>query len=97
MAPYLLTTASGKVKLTGEYFSGYRSDDPIAKPELPSSQRYKEGNILAVIPMNSDDIINNDDEDGHWADPGGWSDAQRCPGEDKHTDDSEGEKRQTGR
>jgi hypothetical protein len=52
--------SSGKVKRTGEHFSWYRSDDLRAKIEPPSCRQYNPGDLLAVTPLNSDDINDED-------------------------------------
>jgi len=66
-----LSTGSGKVKLTGEPFCWYSSNDLSTKIELPSCRQYKPGNFLAVGPLNWDEIINEDDDNENWADAGG--------------------------
>jgi len=67
------TTNLGKVKRTGKRFSLYGSDDLRSKIEPPSCRQYKPGNILAGRPLNWDDIIDEDDDDENWTDPGGPS------------------------
>jgi hypothetical protein len=57
------TTSSGKVKLTGERFSWYGTDDLRAKIEPPSWGQYQPGEFLAVRPLNWDEIIDEDDDD----------------------------------
>ena len=64
------TTISGKVKHTGKHLSWYCSDDPRAKIEPPSCLQYKPADFLAVRPLNSDAIIDEDDDDENWAHPG---------------------------
>jgi len=85
------TTSSGKVKRTGQPFSRYGSDDPRAKIEPPSCRQYKPGDFQAIRPLNWDEIIDEDDDDENWADPGaptgGWS----SPGVGNDNDDCEGE------
>jgi len=85
------TTNSGKVKHTGERFSWYRSDHLRAKIEPPSCRQYKPGNFLAVRPLNWDEIIDEDDDDENWADPGAPSGGRSRPGDDNDNDDGEGE------
>jgi len=85
------TTSSGMVKRTGERFSWYGSDDLRAKIELPSCRQYKPGDFLAVRPLNWDEIIDKDDDDENWADPGGPSGGRSRPGDDNDNDDGEGE------
>jgi hypothetical protein len=85
------TTSSGKVKRTGERFSWYGSDDLRAKIEPPSCRQYKPGDFLAVRPLNWDEIIDEDDDDENWADPGAPSGGRSRPGDDNDNDDGEGE------
>jgi len=85
------TTSSGKVKRTGERVSWYRSDDLRAKIEPPSCQQYKPGDFLTVRPLNWDEIIDEDDDDENWADPGVPSGGRCRPGNDNDTDNGEGE------
>jgi hypothetical protein len=73
------TTSSGKVKRTGEHFSWYGSDDLKAKIEPPSCRQYKPGNFLAIRPLNWDEIIDKDDYDDNWADPGAPSGGSSRP------------------
>jgi len=85
------TTSSGKVKCTGERFSWYCSDDLRAKIEPPSCRLYKPGDFLAIRPLNWDEIIDEDDDDENWADPGGPSGGRSRPCNGNDSDDSEGE------
>jgi hypothetical protein len=85
------TTSSGKIKRTGERFSWYGSDDLRAKIEPPSCQQYKPGDFLAVRPLNWDEIIDEDDDDENWADPGVPSGGRSRPGDGNDNDDGEGE------
>jgi len=78
------TTCSGKVKHIGEHFSWYGSDDLRAKIEPPSCQQYKPGDFLAVRPLNWDVIIDKDDGDENWADPGVACRGKSCPGNGNH-------------
>jgi hypothetical protein len=87
----LQTTSSGKVKHPGECFSWYGSDDLRAKIELPSRRQYKPGDFLAVRPLNWDEIIDEDDDDDNWADPGAPSNGRSCPGDDNNNDDGKSE------
>jgi len=84
-------TSSEKVKRTGERFSWYGSDDLRAKIEPPSCRQYRPGDIMAVGPVNWDEIIDEDDDDEKWADPGGPSGGRSRPGDGNDNDDSEGE------
>jgi len=90
------TTSSGKVKRTGERFSWYGSDDLSAKIESPSCRQYKPGDFLAVRPLNWDEIINEDDDDDNWADPGAPSGGRSCRGDGNDNDDGEGEEATQG-
>jgi len=85
------TTSSGKVKRTGERFSWYGSDDLRAKIALPSCRQYKPGNFLAVRPLDWDEIIDADDDDENWADPGVPSGGRSHPGDGNDNDNGEGE------
>jgi hypothetical protein len=85
------TTSSGKVKRTGHRFSWYGSDDLRAKIEPPSCRHYKPGHFLAVRPLNWDEIIDEDDDDENWVDPGAPSGGRSRPGDDNDNDDGEGE------
>jgi hypothetical protein len=85
------TTSSGKVKRTGERFSWYGSDDLRAKIEPPSCRQYKPGDFLAVRPLNWDEIIDEDDDDDNWADPGAPSGGRSRPGDGNDNDDGESE------
>jgi len=84
------TTSSGKVQRTGEHFSWYGSDDLRAKIELPSCRQYKPGNFLAIRPMNWDKIIDEDDHDENWVDPGALSGGRSRHGVDNDNDDGKG-------
>jgi len=84
------TTSSGKVKRTGERFSWYGSDDRRAQIEPPSCPQYKPGDILAVRPLNWDEILNENDDDDNWADPGAASSGRSHPNDGNDNDNSEG-------
>jgi hypothetical protein len=88
---YPHTTSLGKVKLTGERFSWYGCDNPKAKIEQPSCWQYKPGEFLFIRPLNWDEIIDEDDDDENWADPGGPSSGRSHPGDGNANDDSEWE------
>jgi hypothetical protein len=79
------------VKRTCEHFSWYGSDDLRAKIEPPSCRHYKPGDFLAVRPLNWDEIINKDDDDENWADPGVLSGGRSHPSDNIDNDDGEGE------
>jgi hypothetical protein len=66
----LQTSSSGKVKCAGECFSWYGSDDLRAKIAPRSYWQYKPGDFLTIRPLNSDEIIDKDNEDDNWADHG---------------------------
>ena len=85
------TTRSGKVRRTSERFSWYHSDDLRAKIEPPSCRQYKPGDFLAVRPPNWDHIIDQDDDDENWADPGAPSGGRSRPGNGNHNDNGDGE------
>jgi hypothetical protein len=85
------TTGLGTVKRTDERFSWYGSHDLRAKIEPPSCRQYKPGDVLAVRPLNWDQITDEDDDDENWADPRGPSGGRSRPGEGNDNDDSEGE------
>jgi len=82
-------TSSGKVKRTGERFSWYGSDDLRAKIEPPSCRQYKPGDFLGVRPLNWDEIIDEDDDDENWADPGAPSGGRSRPGDGNDNDNGE--------
>ena len=85
------TTSSGRVKRTGVHFSSYSSNDLMAKNEPPSCQQYKPADFLAIIPLNWDAIIDKDDDDDNWVDPGVPSSGRSClrNGKDNHIGESE--------
>jgi hypothetical protein len=85
------TTSSGKVRRTGEHFSWYGSDDLKATIEPPSCRQNKPGDFLAIRPLNWDEIIDEDDDDENWADPGAPSGGRIRPGDDNDNDDGKGE------
>jgi hypothetical protein len=85
------TTSSGKVKRTAKHFSLYGRDHVQAKIESPSCWQYKPGDSLAVRPLNWDEIIEEDDDDDNWADPGAPSGGRSRPGDGNYNDDGEGE------
>jgi hypothetical protein len=90
------TTRSEKVKCTGERFSWYGSDDPRPKIELPSFRQYKPGDFLAVRPLNWDEIIEEEDDDDNWADPGAPSSGRSRPSEGNNIDNGESEEDMQG-
>jgi len=90
------TTSSGKVKHTGECFPWYGSDYLGAKIEPPSCRQYKPGDFLSVRPLNWDEIINEDDDDEKWADPGARSGGRSRPGDGHDNDNGEGQEDMQG-
>jgi hypothetical protein len=87
----LQTTSSGKFKCTGERFSSYVNDDLWAKMEPPRFWLYKPGDLLAGRPLNWDEIIDKDDCDENWADPGAPSVGRSHPGDGNDNDNRQGE------
>jgi len=84
-------TSSVKVKCTGEHFSWYSSEDLRAKIEPQSCRQYKPGDFLPVRPPNWDEIIDKDNDDDDWADPGASSRGRSHPGDGNDNDDGESE------
>jgi len=84
-------TSLVKVKRTGKCFSWYSCDDLRAKIEPPSCSQYKLGDFLAVRPLNWDEIIDEDDDDENWVDPGVLSVGMGHHRDGNDNDDSEGE------
>jgi len=64
------TTSLGKVKRTGEHFSWSGSDDLRAMIEPLCCWLYIPGDFQAVRSLNWDEILDEDDDDDNWADPG---------------------------
>jgi len=87
----LLGLRTPVTKRTGERFSWYGSDDLRAKIEPPSGRQYKPGDFLAVRPLNWDVIIEEEDDDENWADPGSPSSGRSRPGKGNDNDNGEGE------
>jgi hypothetical protein len=87
----LQITSSGKVKRTSERFSWYNSDDSRATIEPPSCQQYRPGDFLAVRPLNWDEIIDEEDDDETWPEPGAPSRGRSRPGDDNDNDDGKGD------
>ena len=46
--------------------------------------------FLADSPLNWDEIIDEDDDNENWADPGGLSGGRSCAGDGNDNDNSEG-------
>jgi len=87
----LQTTSSGKVKRTGQRFSWYGSDGLSPTIEPCSCWQYKPGDFLAIRQLNWDEIIDEDDDDENWADPGVPSSGRSRPGDGNDNDNGEGE------
>jgi hypothetical protein len=79
------------IKRTSEQYSWHGSDDIRAKIEPPSCRQYKPSNVLGVRPLNWDELIDEDDDDENWADPGAPCDGRSRPGDGNDTDNGEGE------
>jgi hypothetical protein len=92
----LQTTSSGKVKRTGERLSWYGSDDLRVKIEPPSWRQYKPRDFLAITPLIWDEIIDENDDDENWADPGVPSSGRNRPGDGNDNDDGDGEEETQG-
>jgi hypothetical protein len=85
------TISTGKITRTSERFSWYGSDDLRANIEPTCCRQYKQGNFLAVRPLNWDVIIEEDDNDENWVDAAGLSGGRSHPSDANNNDDSEGE------
>jgi hypothetical protein len=92
----LQTNSSGKRKCTGESFTLYGSNDYKSKIEPPSCQQCEPGDILASRPLNWDEIIDEDDVDDNWAEPGAPSGGRSHLGNGNGNDDGEGEEHTQG-
>jgi len=90
------TTSLGNAKRTGERFSWFCGGDLRAKIEPPSCRQYKPGDILAVRPLNCDEIIDEDEDGDNWADPGAPCGGRIRPNNGNDNDDSEGEEDMQG-
>jgi len=90
------TTISAKIIRTGERFSRYSSNDLRAKIGPPSCRYYKPGDLLAVGPLNWDEIIYEDDDDDNWLDHGAPSGGRSCRSDGNENDDSESEEEMQG-
>ena len=88
---YSQITSLGKVKRTGECFSWYGCNDLRAKIEPTSWRPYKPGDFLAVRPLNWDEIMNEDDDNDRWADPGAPSSGRSRTSHGNDNEDSAGE------
>ena len=85
------TTSLGMVKRTGECFPWYGSDDLRAKIQPPRCRQSKPGDFRAIRPLDWDDIIDEDDDDENWADPGAPSGGRSRPRNGNDNDNGEGE------
>jgi hypothetical protein len=90
------TTSLGKVKRTSERFSWYGSDDLRAKTEPQRCRQYKPSDVLAVRPLNWDEIIDDDDDNENWGDPGAPSGRWSRPCDGNDNDNGEGEEDMQG-
>jgi len=84
------TSSSGSVKRTGERFSWYGSDDLRAKIQLPSCWLYKPGDFMAIMRLNWDRIIDEDERNVNGADPRLPSSGRSRPGDGNDIDNGEG-------
>jgi len=84
-------TNPGTVQFHCERFSWYCSEDIRARIDLPSCRQYEPGEFLAVRPLNWDEIIDEDDDDENWVDPGAPSSGRCHPGHDNDNVNGEGE------
>jgi len=90
------TTSSEKVQRTGAHFSWYGTNNLRATIEPPSCRQYKLGNLLAVRPLNWDEIIEDDDDDKKCADRAAPSGERSCPANDNDDNNGEGEEERQG-
>jgi len=90
------TTSLGKVKRTCKRFSWYGSNDLRVKIEPPSCRPYKPGDFMAIGPLNWDEMIDEDDDDENWADPGARSGGRSHPGDGNDNDNCEGDEDMQG-
>jgi len=90
------TTSSGKVKSPGECFSWYGRDDLRAKIVPPNCRQYKPGDVLAVRPLNRDEMINHDYDDENWVHPGVPSGGKNHPSDGNDNNHGEGEEDMQG-
>jgi len=59
--------------------------------EPPSCWQYKPGDLLAVSPPNWDEIIDEDNDDDNWANPGAPRAGSSLPGDGNDNHNGEGE------
>jgi hypothetical protein len=84
------TASLWKVKRTCERFSWYGSDNLRAKIQPPCCRQYKSGLFVAVRPLNWDEIIDEEDDDDNWVDPGELSCGRSRPNDGNDNDHREG-------
>jgi len=82
-------TSSGKFMYTGEHSSWYRINDFSTKVEGPCCQQSKPGDILAVGPLDWDEIIEEDYDNENGVGPGPWNHGRSGGRDDKVNDGSE--------
>jgi len=90
------TTSLGKVQRTCEHFSWHGIDYLSAQIEPPSCRQYKPGDLLALGPLNWDEIIDEDDDDDNWADPCSPRVGRSRPDNGNQNDDGESERDMQG-
>jgi hypothetical protein len=85
------TTSLVNVKRIGDRCSWYESIDLGTNIEPPSCRQPKPGALLAVRPLNWDEIIKVEDDNENWEDPGAQSGGSRHRSDGNGNDGSEGE------
>jgi len=85
------TTSSLEVQPTGEHCSSYGGDDLRAEIEPPSRQLFKPSDLLAITPLNWDEMIDENDDDENRADPGALSGGWSHPGDGNDNNDGKGD------
>jgi len=63
IAPIRRQPAWGRLNPPHEHFSLYGSEDLMAKIQPARCWQYKPGDILAIGPLNWDEMIDEDDDD----------------------------------
>jgi hypothetical protein len=84
-------TSSGKVKGTGERFSLNGSNNLRLKIKSPSYRQYKSGDFLAIRPLTWEELIDADNDDMNWVDPGAPGSGRSRPSHRNDNDDCEGD------
>jgi len=69
---------------------------PRAMIEPPSFRQYEPGDFQAFRLLNWNEIINKDDEDENWGDPGVLSSGRSSPGVGNDNDNGQGEEEMQG-